>query len=161
MLVTKFVAGAWIVAVAIPTGAVLLGLRRRSHLSERQQMAVSVAELAAPMRSHHQVVVLVEDLHAGVAEALRYARSLDPLGPADRQTEIMAVHVVTDPAAADRLSTAWTAIDLEVNLTVIACPDRDLGRALGEWLVSQSRPDQELTVILPLIRPARWWDRLS
>ncbi len=147
---TKFAAGAWIVLLAIPAGTLALERHRRRSVAERARLAASAEELRAPMRSHHQVVVLVEDLHAGVADALRYARALDPLGPGDHQADIVALHVATDPAAARLLDDSWAVLGLEVDLVIVACPDRDLGSALSRWLTTHCDSDGELTVILPV-----------
>lgn len=150
VVATKFVAGAWIVALAIPAGAVILERRRRSSLAAHAALRASAEELRAQMRAHHQVVVLVEELHAGVAEALRYARALDPLGPDDHQADLVALHVATDPAAAERLKRDWAELGIEVELMVVACPDRDIAQALTAWLGAHRREDRELTVLLPV-----------
>lgn len=147
---TKFTAGAWIVLLAIPAGALALERHRRSSVAERARLVASAEELRAPMRAHHQVVVLVEELHAGVADALRYARALDPLGPGDHQADIVAVHVETDHAAARRLADSWAALGLDVDLVNLPCPDRDLSSALSQWLSARRDANGELTVVLPL-----------
>src|SRR6266545_2789556 len=115
IIITKFVAGAWMVVVAVPLIVLLLSRTRRAYAAELAELRVEASQRLAPPKPRHEVVVLLEDLDRAAIGALQYARQLNPL-------HITAVHVALDPDHARRLAGLWARINLPVPLEVIDCP---------------------------------------
>jgi amino acid transporter len=139
---TKFLAGAWMVLLALPLLVLLLDRTSRAYAREREELGVEMAEALAPPKPRHEVLVLVDGLDRAVVHALQYARQLNPLS-------ITALHVAADPDAADRLARLWAKLPLAVPLEVVHCPDRNLVACATDAVAGRARPDTEVTVLLP------------
>ncbi|HYY78064.1 MAG TPA: APC family permease [Actinomycetes bacterium] len=115
--------------------------------------AAKVAEVLAPPRPRHEVVVLIEGLDRASLGALQYATELRPLS-------LTALHVAVDPDAARRLAKLWAKVRIPVPLEVVDCPDRNLLACTERDLHERARDDTELTVLVPRRRFARRWHQL-
>jgi hypothetical protein len=115
---------------------------------------LSLDDFGGPPPIEHTVLVLVGDLHRGVAAALRYAQTLS--------ASVKAVYVELDPERTHRLEEKWGKWGLGVPLVVLTSPYRSLLTpfmdyvnhllALGEHHV--------VTIVIPEFVPARWWQHL-
>jgi amino acid transporter len=83
---TKFLAGAWMVLLALPLLVLLLDRTNLAYLRERERLGAEVAEAVTPPKPRHEVLVLVDGLDRAVLHALQSARQLNPLS-------ITALHV--------------------------------------------------------------------
>ena len=149
---TKFVDGAWIVVVLI--GLFILTFLAIRHHYDDVARQLSLEGYDGPPPIHHSVLVLVGDLHRGVAEALQYAKTLSP--------EAKAVYVELDPERTRRLEERWVKHGLGVPLIVLTSPYRSLlGPFLGyvDHLV-QRDGKHIVTIVVPEFIPARWWQHL-
>src|SRR6266508_996291 len=153
IIITKFVAGAWMVVVAVPLIVLLLSRTRSAYAAELAELKVEASQRLAPPKPRHEVVVLLEDLDRAAIGALQYARQLNPL-------HITAVHVALDPDHARRLAGLWARINLPVPLEVIDCPDRNLLGCAHQTIAELVRPDTEVTVLVPKRGFAKFWHRV-
>ena len=94
---TKFADGAWIVVLLIPILVLIFLMVHRHYADVARQL--SLEGYAGPPPIEHTVLVLVGDLHKGVAAALRYAQALSP--------SVKAVYVELDPDRTARLEEKW------------------------------------------------------
>ena len=152
---TKFVHGAWIVVILIPT-LVAVFLAVHSHYTDVARQ-LSLDGAAAPDESPiaNTVLVLVGDLHRGVLTALKYARSISP--------SPKAVYVEADTERTRRLEEKWGTWGLGTPLIVLSSPYRSLLRPFLEYidtLLLTGGPNAYVTIILPEFMPARWWQHL-
>lgn len=149
---TKFSHGAWMVVLLIPLLVMLFLMINRHYADVARQL--SLDDYGGPPPIDHTVLVLVGDMHRGVASALRYAQALS--------TSVKAVYVETDPERTQRLEEKWGKWGLGVPLVVLTSPYRSLLTpfldyvnhllALGERHV--------VTIVIPEFVPARWWQHL-
>ncbi len=149
---TKFVDGAWIVVLLIAfLITILLSIK---HHYEEVARQLSLEGYAGPPPIGHTVLVLVGDLHRGVAEALLYAKTLSP--------EAKAVYVELDPDRTRRLEEKWGVHGLGMPLIVLTSPYRSLMGPLLEYIDHlQTRHTRHVvTIVLPEFIPARWWQQL-
>jgi amino acid transporter len=153
IIATKFVAGAWMVVVAVPLIVLLFRRTRRAYAEELAELKVEASQRLAPPKPRHEVVVLLEDLDRAAIGALQYARQLNPL-------HITAIHVALDPDHARRLSGLWARINLPVPLEVVDCPDRNLLGCAYQTVAELVRPDTEVTVLVPKRGFAKFWHRV-
>ncbi len=92
-------------------------------------------------RGQHIAIVLVDKLDSAILRAVRYPLTLGC-------TEVWAVHAAVDPDRAGILVKRWMDARMPVPLDVIECWDRNVARALEEYVVSRSAVGTEVTVVL-------------
>ena len=145
LLVTKFVEGAWIVAVVGPPMYFALLRLHRQYVAEEQQLeSGAVATTEAPLLQRHAVIVVVGRLDMATARAVQYARTLRP-------DVLRFVHFNIDDAATERLKVEWDRLGLShLPLDVVECRDRRLERASLEYVTDIAADGKtECTVLLP------------
>ncbi|MCX5442278.1 APC family permease [Streptomyces sp. NBC_00056] len=154
---TKFTEGAWLVVLALPL--LVLGFERvhRAYglIGERLELG-RIPE--PPKRTHSLVVVPVSGLSRLTCKALTAARSLGD--------EVLAI-TVTHPAPEDRreaeaLHRDWELWNPGIDLVELSSPTRALGRPVSAYVreLSATRPDSQITVLIPETESARLWQRL-
>jgi amino acid transporter len=150
--VTKFSHGAWIVVLLIPVFVLAFLTVRRHYTDVAGQL--SLEEYGGPPPVENVVLVLVGDLHRGVATALRYAQALSP--------SARAVYVELDPERTWRLEERWGKWGLGVPLVVLSSPYRSLLAPVREYVdhLLAVRPHHVVTIVIPEFIPARWWQHL-
>jgi hypothetical protein len=95
----------------------------------------------APTRTH-RAVVLVDAADRASMRAVRYAMSLG----AD---EVTAVHASADHEREQRLIRRWMELRVPISLDVIECWDRNVPRALEQYVVELTSRRHEVTVVMP------------
>jgi amino acid transporter len=152
--VTKFVSGAWVVIIVIPT-LVIIFLRIHRHY-QRLAADLSLDVFGAPPRiKRHRVIVPVSGVHHGALYALNYARSVSD--------DVTAIYVAIDPAEEEKLRRKWEHWGDGVRLHVIQSEYRLLIEPLLDYIeeiAKQRQPNEIITVVVPQFIPARWWHNL-
>ncbi|MGA7135330.1 MAG: APC family permease [Mycobacterium sp.] len=156
VMVTKFLAGAWIAVVAM---TLLFGMMKliRKHYDavsqELEQQSVDDHDVVLPSRNH--AVVLVSKLHLPTLRALAYAR-------ATRPDVLEAVTVSVDDTETRELVRSWEGSDISVPLKVIASPYREITRPILDYVkrLNRESPRSVVTVFLPEYVVGRWWEHL-
>jgi amino acid transporter len=153
VLVAKFDRGAWI-SIAVMALVYLLMRGIRGHYDEvARELAPPEQRPVLPARNH--AIVLVSKLHLPTLRALAYAR-------ATRPDTLAAVTVNVDPDDTRTLVTEWEGRSLEVPLTVIDSPYREITRPIIDYVksVRRSSPRDVVTVFVPEYVVGRWWENL-
>lgn len=152
--VTKFVDGAWVVLIVIPTLVWLFSAIRRHYRNLARDL--SLEDYGAPDRvGRHRVIMPVSGVHRGTLAALRYARSLSP--------DVTAVHVSVDPDQAERLKEKWEKWGDGVRLVILESPYRLLLEPLLQYIEeisAQCQPNETITIVVPQFVPRRWYHNL-
>ncbi|WP_163759540.1 APC family permease [Mycobacterium botniense] len=157
VLVTKFVAGAWIAVVAMTSLYAVMKLIRRHYDAVsrelREQAAAQDHEVVLPSRNH--ALVLVSKLHLPTLRALAYAR-------ATRPDVLEAITVNVDDTETRALVRKWADSDISVPLKVIASPYREITRPILDYVkrVSKESPRTVVTVFIPEYVVGHWWEQL-
>lgn len=157
VLITKFLAGAWIAVVAMGLLFVLMKMIRRHYdgvTRELEQQAATYAnEVVLP--SHNHALVLVSKLHLPTLHALAYAR-------ATRPDVFEAITVSVDDEETRDLVHKWEESDISVPLKVIASPYREITRPVLDYVkrISKESPRTVVTVFIPEYVVGRWWEQL-
>jgi amino acid transporter len=156
VMVTKFLAGAWIAVVAMTLLFGVMKLIRKHYEAvsqELEQQSVDDDDVVLPSRNH--AVVLVSKLHLPTLRALAYAR-------ATRPDVLEAVTVSVDDAETRELVRSWEGSDISVPLKVIASPYREITRPILDYVkrVNRESPRSVVTVFLPEYVVGRWWEHL-
>jgi amino acid transporter len=100
------------------------------------------------------VLVPVSAVHAATARAVAYATSL-------RAASVEAIFFVTDPGEQESIMQEWIQWGMTIPLSLVSAPFRDLTNpVLDEVRGHTSKPGSIVTVVLPELVVARWWQHL-
>ena len=156
VIITKFVAGAWIAILAMSGLFVVMKLIHRHYEAVARELAEKEAEqgdIVLPSRNH--AAVLVSRLHLPTLRALAYAR-------ATRPDTLEAVTVNVDDAETRDLVRRWEDSNIAVPLKVIASPYREITRPVLAYVkrIIKDSPRTVLTVFIPEYVVGHWWEHL-
>jgi amino acid transporter len=156
VLVTKFVAGAWIAIVAMTSLFILMKAIHKHYDTVARELAEQEAEqgeVVLPSRNH--AVVLVSKLHLPTLRALSYAR-------ATRPDMLEAITVNVDDAETRQLVHKWEDSDITVPLKVVASPYREVTRPVLDYVkrISKEAPRTVVTVFIPEYVVGHWWEQV-
>ena len=157
VVVTKFVAGAWIAILAMGGLFIMMKAIRRHYDSVARELEKQEADdrdgMVLPSRNH--AIVLVSKMHLPTLRALAYAR-------ATRPDTLEAITVSVDDGETRALVHKWEASDVSVPLKVIASPYREITRPVLEYVkrVSKESPRTVVTVFIPEYVVGHWWEQV-
>jgi hypothetical protein len=156
VVVTKFLAGAWIAILAMSALFVIMKMIHKHYdtvARELEERAAEDTDMVLPSRNH--AVVLVSKLHLPTMRALAYAR-------ATRPDMLEAITVSVDDAETRALVHKWEDSDISVPLKVIASPYREITRPVLDYVkrVSKESPRTVVTVFIPEYVVGHWWEQV-
>jgi amino acid transporter len=156
VLVTKFVAGAWIAILAMGSLFILMKAIHKHYDTVARELAEQEAEqgeVVLPSRNH--AVVLVSKLHMPTLRALSYAR-------ATRPDVLEAITVNVDDSETRQLVHKWEDSDITVPLKVVASPYREVTRPVLDYIkrISKEAPRTVVTVFIPEYVVGHWWEQV-
>jgi amino acid transporter len=153
VVITKFLAGAWIAIAAMVAFFVIMTAIRRHYDHVSEELATSDEQTLLPARNH--AVVLVSKLHLPTMRALAYAK-------ATRPDTLVAVTVNVDEADTKALLQQWEERNFTVPLTVVESPYREITRPVLEFVrrLRKDNPRDVVTVFIPEYVVGHWWEQL-
>ncbi|MFF2655186.1 APC family permease [Streptomyces sp. NPDC058045] len=155
VLATKFLEGAWLaVLAAIVLWVTMRGIRRHyDAVSEELAVTDPRAELVPPSRVI--AMVLVSSLLKPTLRAVAYAHAFHP----DR---LEALTVAVDREEAAQLRDQWEEFGIDVPLTVLDSPYREVTRPIIERVRSERRdsPRDVVAVFIPEYVVGHWWENV-
>lgn len=157
VVVTKFLAGAWIAILAMGALFVVMKLIHQHYDTVARELEgrddSEDDDIVLPSRNH--AVVLVSKLHLPTKRALAYAR-------ATRPDVLEAITVSVDDAETRALVHQWEDSDISVPLKVIASPYREITRPVLDYVkrVTKESPRTVVTVFIPEYVVGHWWEQV-
>ncbi|MBM9467099.1 APC family permease [Nakamurella leprariae] len=153
VLITKFLAGAWIAIAAMAIIFVTMRAIRKHYDRVARELAADEDDLVLPSRVH--AIVLVSKLHLPTMRALAYAR-------ATRPDTLEAVTVSVDPKDTAELAREWEDRDLPVALKVIDSPFREVTRPILDYVrrIRKAAPRDLVAVYIPEYVVGKWWEQI-
>jgi amino acid transporter len=153
VLITKFLAGAWIAILAMTAVFFLMLGINRHYQRVSDELAIDDTDVALPSRVH--AVVLIGRLHKPALRALAYARVARP-------STLEALYVELDPDDTAALRERWDELRIPVPLTVVSSPYRELVRPVVKYVKEKRResPRDIVSVYIPEYVVGRWWEQL-
>ena len=147
---TKFTHGAWIVFLLIFL-LVFMFRSIRSHYKAVAEQVALTRDHRPPLPRRNIVIIPINGVNQAVIRAVDYARS--------RAGEIQAVMVDTGPESTARIKIQWAQWGCGVNLVTLPSPYRSVLGSLLEYIeeILEKEPDVWVTVVIPEILPAHWW----
>ena len=153
VLLTKFLAGAWIAILAMVFFfAIMRGIRKHYDRVEAE-LEAGDEDRVMPTRVH--AIVLVSKLHKPTLRALAFAK-------ATRPNVLEAVTVSIDERDTARLLQEWDERNLDLPLKVLHSPYRELIRPVVDYAsaIKKSNPRGVVAVYIPEYVVGRWWEQL-
>lgn len=149
--ITKFTHGAWLVFALMPILWVLMRRINRYYQKVDDQVAPDKVTVFGAEGDH--AIVLVHKMHKPALKALDYAIIA-------RHTSLEAVHVATDPTAVATLRAAWEEHGIDVPLTIIGSPYRDVSTPLIEHIRRhrEEHGSEVVSVYIPEYVYGHWWE---
>ena len=153
VLVTKFLAGAWIAILAMVFFFLVMRGIRRHYDSVAEELAADEEDKVLPTRVH--AIVLVSKLHKPTLRALAFAK-------ATRPNVLEGVYVSTGPEEAGRLLEEWDERNIDVPLKVLHSPYREVIRPIVDYAteIRAANPRGVVAVYIPEYVVGRWWEQL-
>lgn len=153
VLITKFLAGAWITILAMAFFfAVMKGIKKHYDGVERE-LAADETDKALPTRVH--AIVLVSKLHKPTLRALAFAK-------ATRPNALEGVYVSVDEKETAKLLDDWDERNTGVPLKVLHSPYREVVKPIVEYAsaIRRANPRGVVAVYIPEYVVGRWWEQL-
>ncbi|MGH3491627.1 MAG: APC family permease [Sciscionella sp.] len=153
VVVTKFLAGAWIAIAAMAAIFGLMTAIRRHYDRVAEELRFAERDTVLPSRNH--AIVLVSKLHLPTLRALSYAK-------ATRPDELEAVTVNVEEGDTARLVQQWEDEGFRVPLKVIESPYREITRPVLDYVrrTRSDNPRDVVTVFIPEYVVGHWWEQL-
>lgn len=156
VLMTKFLAGAWIAILAMGSLFVLMKAIHRHYDTVSKELTPEEdqqGEIVLPSRNH--AVVLVSNMQLPTLRALAYAR-------ATRPDVLEALTVNVDDVETRKLTVAWENSDISVPLKVVSSPYREVTGPVLDYVkrISKEAPRTVVTVFIPEYVVGHWWEGL-
>ena len=153
VLITKFLAGAWITILAMVVFFILMKAIRRHYDNVQLELAADEDDKVMPTRVH--AIVLVSKLHKPTLRALAFAK-------ATRPNVLEGVYVATDVQSTDALLRDWEDRNLGVPLKVLYSPYREVVKPVVDYAtqIRQANPRGVVAVYIPEYVVGRWWEQL-
>jgi amino acid transporter len=154
IITEKFLDGAWFIVILI---GILLFLFKK--ISEHYQdlsdsLALEVVTEDRKPLAKTTVLVLVQAVHAGSYNSVRYAQSISP--------DCQALYVEIEPEATEPFRVKWHTIFPHIPLVVLPSPYRSLVQPIMIYVdeLKRVQPDRTITVVIGEFASDKWWHSL-
>ena len=142
--ITKFTEGAWVVLILIPVLVIIFWMIHRHYRNLAKKLSLDNIGVIPPHTIRHRVIMPVSGVHQGTLAALRYARMLSD--------DVTAVHVVIEPADAEKVRAKWETWGEGVRMVLLDSPYRlFIEPILGyiSEIAATRQPGETITIVVP------------
>lgn len=152
VLLTKFLAGAWIAILGMVVFFIIMKGIHRHYTNVSAELAADEEDRVLPTRVH--AIVLVSKLHKPTLRALAFAQ-------ASRPNILEAVYVSLDAAETNKLLAEWDRRKFSMPLKVLHSPYREIVRPIVEYAteIRKANPRGVVAVYIPEYVVGRWWEQ--
>jgi len=153
LAITKFTHGAWVVVFLIPVLIAMFRKIRWHYRLAEWQLSLDMYE-RPPTPSKNIVIMPISGVDRATVMALDYAR--------EHGGDLRAVHIEVDPAETVTFKRDWDKWGNGVPLVVLPSPYRSFLAPMLDYIedVRRQHPTAWITVVLPEVLPAIWWQNL-
>jgi len=142
--ITKFRDGAWVVLILIPSLVASFWLIHRHYNNLAKKLSLDNFGVIPPHAMRHRVIMPVSGVHQGTLAALRYARMLSD--------DVTAVHVVIEPADAEKVREKWETWGEGVRMVLLDSPYRLFIEPILGYIsdiADKRQPGETITIVVP------------
>jgi amino acid transporter len=153
VVITKFLAGAWIAILAMTGCFVIMKSIRKHYDRVARELEIGEDDQLLPTRVH--AIVLVSKLHKPTMRALAYAK-------ATRPNVLEAIYVNTVGSDAKDLVDEWENRAIDVPLKQLYSPYREIVRPVTQYVsaIREANPRGVVAVYIPEHVVGRWWEQI-
>ncbi len=154
----KFVHGAYLVVILIPTLVGIMLFINRQYAASRSQLAVRSDFVVPAPRRDERAIIPVPALNRAVVRAINVARSVSE--------DVTAVYISDDAESSARMRQRWERQVPGIPLVIVESPYRALTGPLVAYLDVLDRawppdkPDPITFVVIPEYVARHWWERV-
>jgi amino acid transporter len=154
LVATKFMDGAWLVALAIPALVFLFDRINKHYQAVATTLSTTDLREEELLEVSDVAIVPIADVHRGTLRALQYAKRI--------AGDVRAVSVATSLESRERIERRWARfpqLTEGIELVIIDYDYRDILTPLVDYIVAindNEFPDQLLTVVIPEFIPIRY-----
>ena len=145
-LVSKFLAGAWVVVIAIPALMMLFTATERYYEAVARELKLGKTP-PPPHKRHSVVIVPASTVNLLTQKAVSAGLSLGET--------VVAVAVAGNDEEAERIKREWDDWSCGVPIEVLLDPQRSLVRTVLKYVKSVQDEDATITVLIPEIVPRK------
>ena len=151
LVATKFLDGAWIVALAIPALVFLFERINRHYQMVAGSFSTRDMQEEELIEVSDVAIVPIADVHRGTLRALQYAQRI--------ATDVRAVCVATSPEVHERIERRWARfpkLTAGIELVILDYDYRDILTPLVDYIINVNDaefPGQLVTVVIPEFIP--------
>ena len=154
---TKFIDGAWILAIAIPAIMLAMFFTNKHYAIVGKQLSLETfyPYYDKDAVTSTQCILLVHDINKPFLKAINYAHSIS--------NNITALHVCRHPEHAIKLRKQWEELKIPIELKIIETPYRDIIRPMDQYLWQRERElnhGENISVIIIKFITAHWYDNV-
>jgi hypothetical protein len=150
-LASKFIEGAWLVVLAVPTMMLLFSRIENYYQAVGRELGVGDIP-GLPQATTSLVIVPVGDITRLTQRALSAALALG--------NEVVAVNVRSDAERSATFRARWEQWNPGVRLDTIVDPHRSLVQPIVAYVQQAQALDREIAVLIPEVVPRRWRYRI-
>lgn len=154
---TKFIDGAWILAITIP--GIMIGMyfinRHYRTIGRQLNLETFNPYYNKDAVTSTQCILLVHDINKPFLKAINYANSIS--------NNITALHVCRHPEHAEKLRKQWKELEIPIELNIIETPYRDIIKPMDDYLWLRERElkhGENISVIIIKFITAHWYDNI-
>ena len=158
VFVTKFTAGAWMLAVAIPFIMLFMSKTHKHYIMFGKEITADGYDykyVESKSGDKLPCIVLTHNMNKAMLKTFDYAK--------DISSDITALHISTTPQHTEKLKQQWNEMGISVPLTIIEAPYREILTPLEEYVSKREKElkkGENLTVILTKFVGNGWRDAL-
>jgi len=151
---TKFIHGAWVVILLIPTFVFIFKQIQKHYVYANEKLVRPAGPPIHAKALRHTAIVPVSGIHNGVISAISYALSISQ--------DVRAVYVEFNAESTENLKKAWTETIPTVPLVVLKSPYRSVISPIVKYIyrVEKEMQDDIVTVIIPEFVTTKWYHQL-
>jgi len=158
VFIMKFVSGSWVLAIIIPLIILFMTYTHRHYARFIKALSMDGYDYHyVPSQSHDRLpcVVLIHNMNQAALKTFDYAKEIS--------SDITALHISTTPRHTESLKEFWEKYKIDVPLTIIQAPYRDILTPLDQYISereSMLKSGEYLTVVLTKFVGNGWRDRI-
>lgn len=154
VLAAKFIYGAYLAVIAMAIVFAIMKSIRRHYDKVARETAADPDDVHT-LPSRVRAIVLVQSINKPTLRALNFAKAMRP-------SSLVAITVGANEDETTALLAAWEAEDVDVPLTVLASPYREVTRPVVEYVrgLRSENPREIVCVFIAELVVGHWWEQL-